>query len=171
MILEHPVISEVKYQSSLDHAKKDSGSRKVTWAGPGGRLRRGAGNGLEGASSARCAEARAWRGSRRRGPLAELPAPFCRSQGRSSEHTPRDGTWPGSAAAGLQDRCSPPRRERRGTSGPSRRGCLLYPGAEARSEAARPLLAARRRGRGEEAADAGRSLSSPPPFARAPGLR
>ena len=32
-------------------------------------------------SSARCAEARAWRGSRRRGPLAELPAPVCTSPG------------------------------------------------------------------------------------------
>ena len=67
----------------------------------------------------------AWRGRRRRGPLAELPAPFCRSHGHSSANTPRDGARPGSAALGLQDPYSPPGRESRGNSGPTRRGCLL----------------------------------------------
>ena len=45
-------------------------------------------------------------------------------------------------------------------------GCAAARGTGSR---ARPLLAARRLGRGEEAADAGRSPSSPPPFAGARG--
>lgn len=52
------------------------------WAG--GRARRGVGTGLWRASSWRCAEARAWGGSRRRGPLAVLPAPLCRRRGGSA---------------------------------------------------------------------------------------
>lgn len=61
-----------------------SAGRKVTWPGPGARARRGVGTGLGRASSGRCAEARAWGGSRRLGPLAALPAPFCRSHGGSA---------------------------------------------------------------------------------------
>lgn len=68
--------------------------RKVTWAGRG-PARRGVGTRPGLAAGRGAQEARAWGGNRRRGLLAALPAPLCRSHRGPAElrrgHTPRAG--------------------------------------------------------------------------------
>ena len=106
-----PALRTSRPQAPLGSPPNSAG-RKVTWLGPGARARCGVGTGLGRASSGRCAEDRAWGGSRRLGPLAALPAPFFRSHGGSAgcggAHA--QGRRParlgrgGGGAAGLQDR-------------------------------------------------------------------